>query len=268
VVIEGEFAIYESGHMSCVGKIRTTDEYCLSIQNLLFDNNKDFEVELSGDDIYKDLKILGYDYGPKFRKLKTIRSKDFKTLHGEVEWDGNWITFMDSLLQTMALGQPFKKMMVPVMIKSLRCDPKVLYEAVKENKVTEQKELDVITDENYDELMSKEDKLSNEKEVIDLMDTQNIEYIEEMFSNQFHNYKSILPFHVDMNSRMIVTKGIELEDLMALPMPRKTNLQDMKLESYQFIANEDNNAIEESAKTTVSEYIKVCILLNTNYTVQ
>ncbi|CAG2102821.1 unnamed protein product, partial [Medioppia subpectinata] len=254
----GEFAIYESNHISCVGKIRTTDEYCLNVQHLLIDNNKnDFEVEIKAKDIYKDLKILGYDYGPKFRKLVSIRSKNFKTLEGEIEWDGNMITFLDSLLQTMALGQPFKKMMVPVMIKALRCDPKALYEGVREHRVAEQRDIDLLSDETYDHVMDDNMKLKDDVIMESVMDSQNIDVIEELFSKEFHIYKSVLPFHVDINSRMIVTKGVELEDLMGLPMPRKTNVQDLKLESYQFVANEENMAVDECVKNSVEEYVKV-----------
>ena len=69
----------------------------------------------------------------------------------------------------------------------------------------------------------------------------------------------LLPYYVDMSSRMIVTHGIEIEDLMALPIPRKTYAQDLKLESYQFVPNEDSIAIEESDRKQNLEYIKVYI---------
>lgn len=259
----GDFAILEGGNLSCVGKVRTTDEYCLSVQHLIIEENaekKDFDITLTANDIYKDLKILGYDYGPKFRRLKTMKTKTFETINGEIEWDGNWVTFMDSLLQIMALALPFRKMMVPVMIRSLRCDPKTLYEALDANRVSEQKEIDE-SEKNIVDLADKglidRDEV-DKSQVDDLFMAQNVDYVEEMFGKEFHIYEAVLPYYVDMNSRMIVTHGVEIEDLMAFPIPRKNNFQDLKLESYEFIANEDSEAIEESEKNAINEYIKVC----------
>ena len=97
--------------------------------------NKDFEVVLNTKDIYKDLKVRGYDYGKHFQKLLSLKTNDFNEIHGEVEWDGNWITFVDSLLQSALMGQPFRKLMVPVMIKYLRCDPQILSRAIHMNKI-------------------------------------------------------------------------------------------------------------------------------------
>ncbi|CAG2109741.1 unnamed protein product [Medioppia subpectinata] len=258
----GDFTILEAGNVTCVGRVRTSDEYALSLQHLIEDANttlaKDFEVNLTTNDLYKDLKVLGYDYGPKFRRIRSVKTNNFETIQGEISWDGNWITFMDSLLQTMAAAMPFRKMMVPVMIKSLRCDPKVMYEGITANKVAESKEHEEkVSEDKIDAYLDTEGK-TDEAEVEGILSTNSVEYIEELFGKEFHVYDSLLPFHVDMNSRMIVTHGIEIEDLMALPIPRKTNVQDLKLESYQFVANEETIAIDELEKKSVKEYIKVC----------
>jgi hypothetical protein len=258
--ISGDFVILENGNTTCVGKIRSPDEYTLSVQQVFQDMPKpeEFEAEISTDDIYKDLRCMGYDYGPKFRGLRKVRTKDFETLWGEVEWDGNWVPFMDSLLQTMAGAMPFRKMMVPVMIKQLRCDPKVLYEAVAANKVDLKPTGGLDEEKTMDEIMKDDfDKKAVEKDFSNILDQNNVETVEELIGQDFHIYKSMLPFYVDMNSRMIVAPGIEVEDLMALPIPRKLNMQDLKLESYEYVANEDFNAIEECDKKEIMEYIKV-----------
>ena len=243
--------------MTCLGRIRTPDEYTLSIQNLINEENvksSDFEIEIEAKDIYKDLHIMGYDYGPKFQCLKAIKTNNFERLDGTIQWEGNWVTFMDSLLQTMAAAMPFRKMMVPVMIKQLRCDPKVFYEAIAANRVAEDK-AEVNEEDTLIELC--DTKPEGKDEVDNILGANNIENLEDLIADDFHIYKSLLPFHVDMNSRMIVAPGVEIEDLMALPIPRKTNVQDLKVESYQFVANEDNNAIEECYKKSIKEYVKV-----------
>ena len=210
---------------------------------------------MDASDVYKDLGILGFHYGPKFKRLKTIRSVDFETLYGETEWDGNWVTFIDSLLQILGLGITSRKLMVPVMIGSLRCDPKTLFEAIDANRVIETEkskesedkiDLDNVTDEDLDK-----DWLASDVNKLDL--------VEDRVKNDYRIYKSILHFRMDTYSRMIVTNGVEIEDLSGFPFPRKTNPTDLKLESYEFIANEDSMAIEMSERKSVLEYIKVCI---------
>ena len=245
-----------------MGRVRTPDEYTLSVQNVINEQTvkaTDLEVEIEGKDIYKDLHIMGYDYGPKFQGLKSIKTSNFEKLEGVVQWDGNWVTFMDSLLQTMAAAMPFRKMMVPVMIKQLRCDPKVLYEALAANRIVEEKA--ALDEENT--LMEVADKGADKEvrkdEVGEILVANNLENLEDLIAEEFQIYKSVLPFHVDMNSRMIVAPGVEVEDLMALPIPRKVNVQDLKLESYQFLANEEIDAIGETDKKHIKEYIKVCI---------
>ena len=233
---------------------------------MLETNNEEIsenEIILDKNDIYKDLRVCGYDYGMFFRGLKELKTNNFKTLNGKVEWNGNWITFVDSLLQTMAIAMPFRKLMVPVMIKQLRCDPKVLYEAVIANKVDNRTIGGLDEEKTFDHLMEKDldQKRVDEKDFSQILDTNNVESVEELIGQDFHFYKSILPFYVDMNSRMIVAPGIEVEDLMALPIPRRVNVQDLKLESYEFLANEEYNAIEECDKKEIFEYLKVCSIL-------
>ncbi|CAG2118326.1 unnamed protein product, partial [Medioppia subpectinata] len=84
----GEFTILESGNVACVGRVRTTDEYALSLQNVLVDTeanmDKEFEVNLTTNDLYKDLKVLGYDYGPKFRRIRSVKTNNFETIQGEI----------------------------------------------------------------------------------------------------------------------------------------------------------------------------------------
>ena len=61
----------------------------------------------------------------------------------------------------------------------------------------------------------------------------------------------------DLNLKLVVTHGIEVKGIIAMPITRKVNKQNLKLESYQFIANEENNAIEEIDRKEILEYIKV-----------
>ena len=102
---------------------------------MTIENPIESEISIDTNDIYKDLRIMGYDYGPLFRGLRILKPKTFR--HSTVPFNGMEIGLhlWTHCLQTMAVAMPFRKMMVPVMIKSLKCDPKVLYEAVAKNKI-------------------------------------------------------------------------------------------------------------------------------------
>jgi hypothetical protein len=63
----------------------------------------------------------------------------------------------------------------------------------------------------------------------------------------------------DLHLKSIVTCGIELNNLIAALIPRKLISQEVKCESYQFISNEENNAIEEMFKNDIMSYIQVIL---------
>ena len=278
----GDFIIEESGNVCCFGKIRTKDANVLNVQHMIGEqiDNKDFEVVLNSNDIYKDLRALGYDYGPKFQKVVSVKTNDFQTIEGQLEWDGNWVTFIDSLLQTMIAVLAFRKMMVPVMIKWLRCDPKVLFEAIDANRVIEEKEetdptnelekrvekLERGDDSETTDLDIKLNEIALEQSNIEQMnDEMNVaadnnkvsEIFGKAFREQYRLFKSIIPFRAELISRLIIAPGVEVEDIFAFPIPRKFSTQVLKTESYEFLANEDMMAVEECDKKEVFEYIKV-----------
>jgi hypothetical protein len=234
------------------------------------ENNDDFDsITIDANDIYKELKIRGYDYGPKFRGIQELTFDSFNKIHGKVLWTGNWVSFMDSLIQTQALVLPFRKMFVPVMISSLRCDPKVLFDAIEDSKQIVYEELNADKDSktekdlrNYcggvddlNEKLSEEKKLYSE-EAMD-SETQYEDVIKEFDTEKV---PSIVNFYADIYLKTVVTHGIELKGLLAVPIPRKFTTQQLRLESYKFIPNEENDAIEEIDKKEITKYIKVLMI--------
>ena len=258
-LFSGEFVILEHNNVMCTGKIWSAEENPLYVQDMLdevvLDDGE--EVTLNAGDFYKEMRVRGYDYGPCFRNVKQISTNDFKRFKGTVEWNGNWITFMDSLLQTMAVAVPFRKMMVPVMIKKLRCDPSLLYAGVALNKCPDEECKAFNEDKKVEEW--DDNKIYDLEDEDDILQSDEVKtkYLDEIMYYQFHNYRSVLPFRVDTNSRLIVSHGVEIEDVIALPIPRLSNNADLKLESYKFVANEDMNAIEDNSKKIV-DYIEIC----------
>ncbi len=156
------------------------------------------------------------------------------------------IPFMDSLLQSQAIALPFRKIFVPVMISSIRCDPKKLFEAIEERKqIIDVANSDANVGLNHIETNNSVDEKGEEKLLEEALEDKNVKY------------KSFIPFFADVSLKMIVTHGIEINGLLAVPIPRKAVTQELELESYKFIANEENDAIEESDKKDITEYIQV-----------
>ncbi len=234
-------------------------------QNLIYDQNnenkKEFEsITLDTDDIYKELRIRGYDYGPKFRGIKELRIEDSRKIYGDIEWTGNMIPFMDSLIQSQAIALPFRKIFIPVMISSLRCDPKKFFDAIEERKQLIHKENDSgdkilnVMDTELDMGISNENEYKRElKKAIE----EEVRFFDGVVGDIELKYKSILPFFADISLKIIVTHGIEINGLLAVPIPRKAFAQGLELESYQFIPNEENDAIEQIHKKDITEYIQV-----------
>ncbi|XP_071575415.1 fatty acid synthase-like [Temnothorax nylanderi] len=81
----------------------------------------DGEEEISTKDIYKELRLRGYQYAGAYRGLK---SASVTGSNGHIAWTCNWVAFMDSMLQMMILGQNSRSLYVPTRIRKLTIDPK------------------------------------------------------------------------------------------------------------------------------------------------
>ena len=233
--------------MCATGKVFSPVDDSLLVQSIIHEKQNlvsNNEFSLSADDIYKDLRVMGYDYSGEFQRLKNIRTNDFKEIQGICEWNGNVVTFLDGLMQSMILATPFRKLMIPVMIKTLRIDPKELYEAVNHYKILEQDQIMINGDKQRD--------FENKGSFSEVSDLD-----EKRMKTRFHLFKSSMPFYFDSISRLLVTHGIELEYVRVYEIPRKVDMVNLVLDSYEFVANKDNNAIESCDRKHIIEYLEV-----------
>ncbi len=219
-------------------------------------------ITLNSNDVYKEYRIRGYDYGPKFRGIQELRIEDSRKVYGNIEWTGNMIPFMDSLLQSQAIALPFRKIFVPVMISSLRCDPKKFFDAIEErkqmiyedSKESQKNLVQEVNESGIDIDISGENVEKNDlKEAVE----KEVRLFEGLVDDSDVKYRSVLPVFIDISLNMIVTHGIEIKNVLAVPIPRKAFAQGLELESYQFIPNEENDAIEQIHKKDITEYIQV-----------
>ena len=246
----GDFVILENDNECCRGKVYGPIDDSLLLQSQFYENQNrvlDNEVILTKDEIYKDLRVRGYDYSGEFQKLIRIRTNDFQTLLGECEWDGNIVPLLDNLLQAQMLASPFRKLMVPVMVKNMRIDPKVLFETIRHNKVYEKCQ-------NEPTLMPEAVEMAKNEVVANNED--NLKLLQDQHKERFAIFKSSMPFYFNTNTRILIAPGVEIEQVLAFPIPRKMP-SNLVLDSYEWVANEDNSAINECDKQYIIEYLEV-----------
>uniref|UniRef100_A0A914S4R3 Fatty acid synthase n=1 Tax=Parascaris equorum TaxID=6256 RepID=A0A914S4R3_PAREQ len=98
-------------------------------------------IELDTEDAYKEFLLRGYEYGQAFRyansAVRRITSRGiYRTCNsgerGMLYWTGNWITFLDSLLQTALLAERAYSLRLPTRVRYIRIDPVKHLEHIQE----------------------------------------------------------------------------------------------------------------------------------------
>ncbi|XP_034192524.2 fatty acid synthase [Osmia lignaria lignaria] len=118
----GKFEISEGSSTVVSGTIRKLTNPSQEKIAPLFLTEIDDEEALTEKDIYKELKLRGYDYTGLFRALK---SASIKGTRGRIAWMKNWATFMDNMLQIKLLGIDTRTLYVPTAIQKLVIDVKL-----------------------------------------------------------------------------------------------------------------------------------------------
>lgn len=82
----------------------------------------EMEEDMQTRDVYKELRLRGYQYSGLFRSIKSASIKGEK---GHIAWANNWVAFMDNMLQMQILGSDTRGLFVPTGIQKLVIDTKV-----------------------------------------------------------------------------------------------------------------------------------------------
>ncbi|XP_053392677.1 fatty acid synthase-like [Mercenaria mercenaria] len=117
----GNFEIQEGGTLVASGKVTCPESTDLARNDADFDLSTE-EYPLKSSDVYKELRLRGYDYGPTFQGIKEA---DISGVHGKLLWTGEWVSFLDTMLQMTILSQPGHGLCLPTRIKALTIDPLV-----------------------------------------------------------------------------------------------------------------------------------------------
>ncbi|XP_071129497.1 fatty acid synthase-like isoform X4 [Mytilus edulis] len=88
------------------------------------------EREMQPSDIYKELRLRGYEYEGDFRGIfKAVNRGNI----GDLLWSNNWITFLDTMMQMNLLTRPGSDLILPTGIKSLKINPETHVSSMKGN---------------------------------------------------------------------------------------------------------------------------------------
>lgn len=122
-----KFEVSENGNLAVSGKVSILEDAPLDsfhhqIRHQTDQNNDDPKMKLTAHDIYKELRLRGYDYGKTFQGiLESNNAGD----SGKLQWTGNWVTFLDTMLQMSVVGLSGRSLRLPTRIRSVCVDPAV-----------------------------------------------------------------------------------------------------------------------------------------------
>lgn len=128
------FEVSENGNLAVSGKVSVLedsglDAFHAELNKPITADNEDPKLRLKSGDIYKELRLRGYDYGKTFQGiLESNNAGDSGKLH----WTGNWVTFLDTMLQMIVVGLPGRSLRLPTRIRSVCVDPKLHEERVND----------------------------------------------------------------------------------------------------------------------------------------
>lgn len=115
----GKFEVVEGGVAVVTGSVRATEDFekeKIEIPSV----DEDIPEEMSSKDVYKELRLRGYQYSGLFKSIKSATINGSK---GTLAWANNWVAFMDNMLQVRILGLDTRNLLVPTGIRKLIIDP-------------------------------------------------------------------------------------------------------------------------------------------------
>ncbi|XP_059181217.1 LOW QUALITY PROTEIN: fatty acid synthase [Centropristis striata] len=120
-----KFEVSENGNLTVSGKVCVLEDAALDafhsqINNQPVSDHCDPKLKLTAHDVYKELRLRGYDYGKSFQGiLESNNTGD----SGKLQWSGNWVSFLDTMLQMIVVGLSGRSLRLPTRIRSMCVDP-------------------------------------------------------------------------------------------------------------------------------------------------
>ncbi|CAH1160281.1 unnamed protein product [Phaedon cochleariae] len=134
----GRFEVSEGDYPVVTGRIYALDENINSTS--VFGEARDIDesvLEMKTKDIYKELRLRGYNYKGDFRSMVACDVNASKAL---IRWNENWVAFLDNMLQMKILKTDSRLLYVPTFIAHLRIPSKTHREWLVETYISQGKE--------------------------------------------------------------------------------------------------------------------------------
>nr|CAH7769735.1 unnamed protein product [Callosobruchus chinensis] len=109
----GQFEVVEGDVPVVTGKIQLLDDYTKGSEEV---ETALSNMCLKAKDIYKELRLRGYNYTQRFRAIQDCEVDGSK---GHIKWEENWVTFMDNMLQMKLLQTDTRLLYVPTYIREV-----------------------------------------------------------------------------------------------------------------------------------------------------
>lgn len=122
----GQFELTESQNLVVTGQVRILEEKLDIDQTSQLESMTKMEQMTSKDfmhkeEIYKELRLRGYEYKDQFQP---IEKSDLDGTCALLKWNGDWVTYLDAILQMNVLGQ-HRGLLLPTRVRSIRIDPEL-----------------------------------------------------------------------------------------------------------------------------------------------
>ncbi|XP_030317388.1 fatty acid synthase [Calypte anna] len=121
------FEVSGNGNLAVSGKISLLENTALKPADFHTRAGMGLKPGLLKEDIYQELHLRGYNYGPTFQGVLECNSE---ASAAKVLWNGNWVTFLDTLLHVIILSDTGRSLRLPTRIRSVCVDPVLHQEMV------------------------------------------------------------------------------------------------------------------------------------------
>ena len=122
----GQFEFKNGAEVIVSGNISLLEDTAVNSSSLAIGSNEQMLnsssswLSLNTDDIYKELRLRGYNYSGPFKGIQRV---DNEGKWADIAWNNNWITFLDTMLQACILTKVNRNLSLPVEIEKITIDP-------------------------------------------------------------------------------------------------------------------------------------------------
>ncbi|XP_065209089.1 fatty acid synthase-like [Planococcus citri] len=116
------FEVTENGATVATGIVRAlknVDKEMVDLEPIDYTISNTDDEYLSTSDIYKEMRLRGYQYKGMFRN---IARANFDGTYAEISWRENFVTFMDSMAQLQILNLDTRELLVPTFVRKIVID--------------------------------------------------------------------------------------------------------------------------------------------------